>query len=960
MPNDIRPKLDTTLESNWFTAYVPRFPLLDRLVHAGETLWSYTKSAFAYLCGCKPQKASVLQELRPPGERDMYSLTMEEGFPIGKAKDLAQSQTVKLESHETREALPMLPVSEVENARKYQALARLSVAQFSLNTVDEFKNELLEDTQGEQLEDAFVNNSQDGHCLLPDSVKNSSLLNQGCPKDEGKVSKTHQNVLVDRKTGLGAIIYYDQAEKELIIAFSPPGSHRMSSLRTFGRAFLHWLGFVPKSFSQASKLVQEVQAHLKDLERSGHPVKLTLTGLCLGGATAEYAALRNKVPAVVFNPMHLGNGVRARIGQSRLDEAHKYLTEVVVQNDLTADTPWSWLYGPTRLIGMRSTGPVGTANRFLLPFYRKKRYAWNNPGTWDAFQAHLFRDGTFDTWLEHAEGMAHLQEKIAGLTPADLKVFDHQNSGARIEKMFVRKFGRNFNQAFHADLIRDLKMLSISIYNQQSPEKQKSAYMAAKESWENLSEDGRQALPARCRADLEKTFQSDDNFSIPAMCRRRFGPRYSPKDHGELNEALTELSELTYEQKPFSSQQAAYYKAKRLWRHMGKSTRRLLPPSLRGYMGSTFTAYSRYEFCYTYKERFGDNFKREMHDSLSNALISLENSVASGDQPEVQIKGYRRAKEAWKKLSEEARQALPEAFRTELEERFQHDGGLVMTKLFEDRFGPAYNPAFHARLMNKLSALGEHIVANDYPEVQVKAYGYAKEAWQELSEEARQAIPEFFREELAEQFKTDTDFTISSLYRRRFGSLAFETTIIPFRNTLVTLGTCICQNQGFEDTQSAYLKAKRAWNGLGDEVRKRLPESFQTELAERFRGDSEYDFKVQYLKKFGDGYDAALHGKLLDALVALNESTVIGTTMKELDDLGKRVKTCWKALSPDALSLIPKELSDEFDDMVASPPPTDEKTNSEEWVSQRSAGEMSEDEERKGDPGSNSRQASDT
>jgi hypothetical protein len=88
----------------------------------------------------------------------------------------------------------------------------------------------------------------------------------------------------------------------------------------------------------------------------------------MGGGLASYAALRNKVPAVVMNPMRLGWGARARIGQSRLDEADRYLTEVVAQGDCVSDSDLSKLYMPLAPV-FNSRGPLGNARRFMVPAY---------------------------------------------------------------------------------------------------------------------------------------------------------------------------------------------------------------------------------------------------------------------------------------------------------------------------------------------------------------------------------------------------------------------------------------------------------------------------------------------------------------------------------------------------------------------------------------------------------------
>lgn len=123
-----------------------------------------------------------------------------------------------------------------------------------------------------------------------------------------------------------------------------------------------------------------VKAHIDELNRTlpeHKKIKLTLSGHSMGGGLASYAALRNKVPAVAFNPMRLGWGACARVGQTRLLQADKYLTEVVAQGDWVSDNHAAKLYELKYLtiVGapFEMRGPLGNARRFMVPNYNHKK-----------------------------------------------------------------------------------------------------------------------------------------------------------------------------------------------------------------------------------------------------------------------------------------------------------------------------------------------------------------------------------------------------------------------------------------------------------------------------------------------------------------------------------------------------------------------------------------------------------
>lgn len=178
------------------------------------------------------------------------------------------------------------------------------------------------------------------------------------------------NTLLDTRTGMAASISLLNG-REVQINFSGMGSQRRGVLQG-ARAFFDRLGWwTPKSYSQASKLTQMVAKHLEVINQGlpdGEKLSLSLSGHSMGGALATYAALRNGVPATVINPLRLGIGTRAKVGQANIRNAPKLVTEVVVQGDWVADNKHAkHIYNrKARLISGGSPSD-GIGQRFMLP-----------------------------------------------------------------------------------------------------------------------------------------------------------------------------------------------------------------------------------------------------------------------------------------------------------------------------------------------------------------------------------------------------------------------------------------------------------------------------------------------------------------------------------------------------------------------------------------------------------------
>ena len=312
--------------------------------HIGQSVWQGLKS----LCMAQPSRA-VSPGIRPEGRKPV------EGDPA--LPNLQAAKPIHLSSHESFRDLPMLTPFQAIEARKYFACANISFGGSELPSIDSAR-----------VDDAFGYKHPD-RLLVPESIRSSTV------RQNGNFTR-----LIDSSTGLAASISFDSENNELIVGFSGVGFSKPGSgivLNQVLSCAVQWLGLIPKNMRQGSKIVALMKEHVEELNR-GLPderkVKLTVSGFSMGGGVASYAALKNEVPAVVFNPMRLGLGARARVGQNILAKADRYLTEVVVPGDWVSDNGMSHLYKLNPLtwggVILDSTGRLGSARRLLLPVER--------------------------------------------------------------------------------------------------------------------------------------------------------------------------------------------------------------------------------------------------------------------------------------------------------------------------------------------------------------------------------------------------------------------------------------------------------------------------------------------------------------------------------------------------------------------------------------------------------------
>lgn len=186
-------------------------------------------------------------------------------------------------------------------------------------------------------------------------------------------------------TSSGLKISFIEKEDEIIVAFGSleraEKKRKVSKTKNIAASFM---GFIPSAAEQADQFVK----FLKD-----HPYckgkKITLSGNSYGATLAQYAGLKNDVPAVCFNSFAMGVGLQHSIGKQRLRKADQYVIQITAKGDLVADSFVHRNIDPLiNLLGLKTPGNFG--KRFMIPSAYTKR-----------METHGFILGSFMAYLGH-------------------------------------------------------------------------------------------------------------------------------------------------------------------------------------------------------------------------------------------------------------------------------------------------------------------------------------------------------------------------------------------------------------------------------------------------------------------------------------------------------------------------------------------------------------------------------
>jgi len=89
--------------------------------------------------------------------------------------------------------------------------------------------------------------------------------------------------------------------------------------------------------------------------------KLTLIGQCFGGSIASYIALKHNCQAVCINSLPIGVGLQQSIGDDKLRNAEKQVTQFIIKGDYTSDAnpALKVLDFAANILGLRTFGNFG-------------------------------------------------------------------------------------------------------------------------------------------------------------------------------------------------------------------------------------------------------------------------------------------------------------------------------------------------------------------------------------------------------------------------------------------------------------------------------------------------------------------------------------------------------------------------------------------------------------------------
>lgn len=177
-----------------------------------------------------------------------------------------------------------------------------------------------------------------------------------------------EGVLFDSQTALKMGFY--EKENTLYVVFGAIGSN-VSEMPNEEEAIAlkkkmekmsvtSGLGGVPDCFDQADQLIQLIQSRAEGKQ-------IHLTGQSLGAAVASYVALKQHIPATALNCMAFGPGIQKKVGAKNLNQANRFVTQVVTDGDWISHPPLAIRVASIflDLIGIRTAGIFGKS--YIIP-----------------------------------------------------------------------------------------------------------------------------------------------------------------------------------------------------------------------------------------------------------------------------------------------------------------------------------------------------------------------------------------------------------------------------------------------------------------------------------------------------------------------------------------------------------------------------------------------------------------
>jgi hypothetical protein len=226
---------------------------------------------------------------------------------------------------------------------------------------------------------------------LPEGWVPSNRLVDAISRDMGLADQQgveyRNGTLVDNKSGLTATVLANPARREVVAAFGgttsgrkvgthlaarfQPGKNARTSLSQWGTNVKAGLGRTPRSYAQAAELVARLQENIRTRpEYQGY--RLRTVGHSKGGGEATYAALRQAepVPATVFCPWHLSDGLLRQLPTANLDRAKTLVQSYAPYGDPVAALRGSLpgIHGvgrEFRFEGIKGSNPIDLHDQFL-------------------------------------------------------------------------------------------------------------------------------------------------------------------------------------------------------------------------------------------------------------------------------------------------------------------------------------------------------------------------------------------------------------------------------------------------------------------------------------------------------------------------------------------------------------------------------------------------------------------